>query len=103
MADLPQFSELEGALRKGLANLDKWYRKVNNTDAYFICLGICDNNFLDTLVTHSSVLDPNFKTAYAESKWQPEFFEAAMERLGEVVSDCSLIFYFSKLTHLIAV
>jgi hypothetical protein len=89
MAELPQFSELEGALRKGLANLDKWYRKVNDTDAYFICLGICYNSFLNTLIMHSLVLDPNFKTAYAESKWQPEIFEAAMERLGEVVSDCS--------------
>jgi hypothetical protein len=40
MADLPKFSEVEDAIRKGLENIDKWYRKVNDTDAYFICLGM---------------------------------------------------------------
>ena len=39
MAELPKFSEVEYAIRKGLKNIDKWYRKVNDTDAYFICLG----------------------------------------------------------------
>ena len=39
MADLPKFSEVEHAIRKGLENVDKWYRKVNDTDAFFICLG----------------------------------------------------------------
>jgi hypothetical protein len=39
MADLPKFSEVEHALHKGIANIDKWYRKVNDTDTYFICLG----------------------------------------------------------------
>ncbi|KAF5370479.1 hypothetical protein D9615_009743 [Tricholomella constricta] len=68
MADLPRFYEVEEALRKGLANLEKWYRKVTDVDAYFICL----------------VLDPNIKTAYTEEKWKPEFHEAGMERLGEV-------------------
>jgi len=36
---MDKFSEVEGAIRKGLANLDKWYSKVMDTDAYFICLG----------------------------------------------------------------
>ena len=40
MADLPKFSELGHAIRKGLENINKWYRKVNDTDAYFICLGM---------------------------------------------------------------
>jgi hypothetical protein len=102
MAELPQFSELKGTLWKGLANLDKWYYKVNDTDAYFICLGICHNSFLNSLIMYSLVLDPNFKTAYAKSKWQPEIFEAAMEHLGEVVSDCSSC-YALVLTHLITV
>jgi len=39
MADLPKFAEVEHAIRKGLKNINKWYRKVNDTDAYFICLG----------------------------------------------------------------
>ncbi|KAF5380029.1 hypothetical protein D9615_006171 [Tricholomella constricta] len=68
MADLPRFYEVEDALRKGLANLEKWYRKVSDVDAYFICL----------------VLNPNIKTAYTEDKWKPEFHKAGMKRLGEV-------------------
>lgn len=39
MADLPKFAEVEHAIRKGLENTIKWYRKVDDTDAYFICLG----------------------------------------------------------------
>jgi hypothetical protein len=53
MAELPQFSELKGPLQKGLANLDKWYHKVNDTDAYFICLGMCHNTLLNSLITNS--------------------------------------------------
>ncbi|KAF5378616.1 hypothetical protein D9615_007187 [Tricholomella constricta] len=68
MADLPRFYEVEDALRKGLANLEKRYRKVSDVDAYFICL----------------VLDPNIKTAYTEDKWKPKFHKAGMKRLGEV-------------------
>lgn len=40
MAELPRFSEVEHAIQKGLENINKWYRKVNDTDAYFICLGM---------------------------------------------------------------
>ncbi|KAG5642677.1 hypothetical protein DXG03_002335 [Asterophora parasitica] len=68
MADLQHFYEVKDALRKGLANLEKWYRKVTDVDAYFICL----------------VLDPNIKTAYTEDKWKPEFHKADIKHLGEV-------------------
>jgi hypothetical protein len=39
MACTPKFVEIAGAIRRGLKNLMKWYRKVDDTDAYFICLG----------------------------------------------------------------
>ena len=38
MANHPKFSEVKGSIYKGIENLDKWYNKVNDTDAYFICL-----------------------------------------------------------------
>jgi len=38
MADLPRFSEVKGAIQKGLDSLNKYHGKVNDTDAYFICL-----------------------------------------------------------------
>jgi hypothetical protein len=38
MADLPKFSEVKDAIQKGLDSLNKYHGKVNDTDAYFICL-----------------------------------------------------------------
>lgn len=39
MAAHPKFTELSAAIEAGLQNLDKWYRKTDDTDVYFICLG----------------------------------------------------------------
>ena len=38
MAKLPKFSEVEDAIQKGLKCLKKYHRKVDNTDAFFLCL-----------------------------------------------------------------
>jgi hypothetical protein len=46
MATHPKFSEVENSIQKGIENLDKWYNKVNDTDAYFICLRMCLCNFI---------------------------------------------------------
>ena len=88
MAELPKFSEVEHAMRKGLENIDKWYRKVNETDAYFICLGtsIVSSGPHQYLLLLWQALDPTLKTAYAKEKWQWEFYEAGLRRLEEVVS-----------------
>ena len=40
MSEIQKFSMVKDAILKGLENIDKWYRKVNDTDAFFICLGI---------------------------------------------------------------
>jgi hypothetical protein len=45
--------------------------------------------FILDLIVHKNcclALDPNIKTAYAEEKWQKEFFDAGLRRLEEVVS-----------------
>jgi hypothetical protein len=34
-----EFAEISPAIRAGIDSLDKWYRKTDDTDAYFICLG----------------------------------------------------------------
>ena len=39
MAEIQKFSTVKDAILKGLENIEKWYRKVNDTDAFFICLG----------------------------------------------------------------
>ena len=40
MSEIQKFSTVKDAILKGLENIDKWYRKVNDTDAFFIRLGI---------------------------------------------------------------
>ena len=41
MSEHPKFDEMSDALNAGIKNLDKWYRKIDDTDVYFICLGKC--------------------------------------------------------------
>jgi len=41
MADNSTFEELTDAIHSGLANIEKWYHKTNDTNVYFICLGQC--------------------------------------------------------------
>jgi len=36
-----RFAELHDAIHSGLENMNKWYQKTDDTDAYFICLGQC--------------------------------------------------------------
>ena len=38
MAAYPKFAELSDDIEAGLQNLNKWYRKMDDTDIYFICL-----------------------------------------------------------------
>lgn len=38
MANLPKFSEVKDAIQKGLKSLEKYHGKVDDSDAYFLCL-----------------------------------------------------------------
>lgn len=49
---------------------------------HFICL-------LLPLTIRSTVLDPNVKDLYCRRRWEPEQYQAGMERLKEVVSLCT--------------
>ena len=46
-----KFEEVHIPIEAGLANLRKWYRKVDDTNAYFICLGqwlhLCSQHAID--------------------------------------------------------
>lgn len=35
----PRFARVASGIRKGLEKLRKWYRRTDDTDVYFICLG----------------------------------------------------------------
>ena len=36
----PKFEEVSSAISMALENVNKWYHKVDESDTYFICLGI---------------------------------------------------------------
>ena len=70
MADDPKYGPITDAIKQGLKNVDKYYKKARESDVYFICL----------------VLDPNFKLAYVESQWSPQEVASGRARLKAVVS-----------------
>ncbi|KAG1824515.1 uncharacterized protein BJ212DRAFT_1295664 [Suillus subaureus] len=65
MAGSSKFANFSTTIDSGIDNLHKWYHKINETDVYFICLA----------------LDPNYKIAYAKSKWEPCDFNKGMRCL----------------------
>jgi hypothetical protein len=69
MANHSKFSEISDAISIGIENLNKWYRKIDDTDVYFICLA----------------LDPKWKLAYAREKWERCHFSAGVKQLEKVV------------------
>jgi len=87
MAMAPKFADVSDSITSGLENIQKWYGKTDDTDAYFICLGtlINTNCGKGTNILHL-VLDPNVKDAYAENRWAPNFFKDGMTSLEKVVS-----------------
>ena len=96
MANHPKFSEVEGSIYKGIENLDKWYNKVNDTDAYFICLHVYPFTLyflikIYLLTFWFIVLDPNIKNAYALDKWDAESYAAGMGQLEKVVRAALLV------------
>ena len=103
MANHPKFPEIENSINKGIKNLDKWYNKVNDTDAYFICLCMCLCNFIpimrDLLTLRFTVLDPNIKNTYALDKWDSESYAAGMVQLKKVVCSCLFELWMRNSTH----
>ncbi|KAJ7808949.1 hypothetical protein B0H14DRAFT_2577512 [Mycena olivaceomarginata] len=69
MAATKIFRGMKDSINAGLANLEKWYSKTDDTDVYFICLA----------------LDPNFKTAYAEASWNSIAYEEGLAEFEMVV------------------
>jgi hypothetical protein len=96
MAVAPKFAEVSDSITSSLQNIQKWYRKTDNTDTYFICLGMSINTNCGkgTNVLHL-VLDPNVKDAYAENRWAPNFLKDGMTSLEKVVS-CLDSWHFSS-------
>jgi hypothetical protein len=39
MANDDQYAPIADAIKQGLKNVDKYYKKTSDSDVYFICLG----------------------------------------------------------------
>jgi hypothetical protein len=69
MAKHEKFDEVSGAIEVGLENLRKWYRKVDDTNAYFICLGELMLSHLSHLSNSSSF---SIKHLIPTSNWHTQ-------------------------------
>ena len=89
MAAHPKFADISDAINAGLENLNKWYRKIDDTDIYFICLGACTVHSIFDMTTIKymtyAALDPKWKLVYAHKKWESSYFNAGVRQLKEVV------------------
>jgi hypothetical protein len=69
MVKNPKYEQIAPALKTGLENLCKWYRALDDTNIYFICL----------------VLDPRLKMAYFQTHWEEKYLDDGKESLEKVV------------------
>jgi hypothetical protein len=69
MAKSTKYTQIAPALESGLENLCKWYRALDDSNIYFICL----------------VLDPRVKMAYFETHWEHQYLEDGKESLEKIV------------------
>jgi hypothetical protein len=82
MVEQHRFRDVKDAITQGVNNLQKWYRKVDNTSsAYFICLGASPHACCLTQLTFLEVLDPNVKDLYCRHRWEPDQYAAGMASL----------------------
>ena len=87
LCDDDKYFPVKHALDAGLKNMAKWYRKTDNTSIYFISHGIVFLFFMILICfdQNVTVLDPMCKLSYLNIVWEPEFIEAGMTCLREIV------------------
>lgn len=66
---LAKYAPVKAGLEKGVKNLQKWYRNTDDTDIYFMNI----------------LLDPRFKLAYFQAKWESRYVDDARKKLDKVV------------------
>ncbi|KAG6903521.1 hypothetical protein DXG01_000457, partial [Tephrocybe rancida] len=67
-ARLPKFAKIAYAIRKGLEKIQKWYNKTDDSNMYFICLG----------------LEPSIKLEYCKAKWDEDDYEKGLTSFKKV-------------------
>lgn len=70
MLEHPKFLPVYPGIIKGLERLKKWYRRTNDTDAYFVNLA----------------LHPAWKLEYVKATWDDDAYEKGVKALEKLVS-----------------
>ncbi|KIP03169.1 hypothetical protein PHLGIDRAFT_78013 [Phlebiopsis gigantea 11061_1 CR5-6] len=73
MAKNPRFAPVEHGIAAGLKKLQKYYRNLDQTDMYFICLA----------------LDPSIKDEYTKNNWDEEYHDSGMASFKDAVTSTS--------------
>jgi hypothetical protein len=84
----PKYALVHDAIRAGLVNMEKWYRKTDETSIYFIshgqlCILVLQYSRANRMVL---VLDPTRKYTYLDVAWDEEWVIAAKNRMQDIVS-----------------
>lgn len=88
MAQASKFNGVANTIHLGLENICKWYRKTDDMDMYFVCLGefFLLNSSAASTDSNYIALDPNYKLAYTKDKWDTQYFEDGIAHLENLVS-----------------
>lgn len=87
-----EYEPVHGALHAGIELLEKYYRRADDTDVYFIAHGTTRTT-ISTVSHVCLVLDPVLKLGYLEAAWDQEYLDKGMECFK---SQASLLFMRSR-------
>lgn len=79
------------AIKKGLEKLQKWYMRIDESDTYFICLGMHYSPLWHHLI-YFLALHPSIKLDYCKMNWDKDFFKAGSDALEKMID----IFYWHE-------
>jgi len=86
----PKFELIHGAIGAGIANLEKWYRKLDVCHVYVVCNGasnpiIHSPNNLPNKLIYLTVLDPSIKLGYIKKNWEAIYISRTKTALSIIV------------------
>jgi hypothetical protein len=74
-----EYEPVHDALRAGIKLLEKYYRRADDTDVYFIAHGMMHAAMSSAMSHICLVLDPVLKLGYLEAAWDQEYLDKGME------------------------
>jgi hypothetical protein len=83
-----EYEPVHHALQAGITLLEKYYRRADDTDAYFIAHGESGHASLGVVTDALAdlVLDPVLKLEYLKATWDQEYLDKGMEQFKARVS-----------------